>query len=122
MTAVTKLVALAISCFAMLAVPMGATAEAKPARHHWHSFATNTARHHRHSFAAKTTPHYWHSLQQTSGRPVWRMADASFVDCHGWRKWHGAVGYVVPSYSDDLPPDTGIEGGPYRGGLCYRCW
>jgi hypothetical protein len=29
---------------------------------------------------------------------------------------------VVPSYSDELPPDTGINGGPYRGGPCYRCW
>ena len=29
---------------------------------------------------------------------------------------------VVPSYSDELPPDTGLYGGPYRGGPCYRCW
>jgi len=30
---------------------------------------------------------------------------------------------VVPSYSDELPPDTGVpNGGPYRGGPCYRCW
>jgi hypothetical protein len=68
-TANTTLVTLAISGFAMFAVPLGATAQ------------------------PSTAPHHGHPLEAARGCPVRQLADGSLVDCHGWRKWWGSFGW-----------------------------
>jgi hypothetical protein len=43
--------------------------------------------------AAKSKTHYRHSLDKQQGCPVRQIADGSLVDCHGWRKWSGSIGW-----------------------------
>ena len=81
MTATRKLVTLAIAGFAMLAVPMWAAAE------------TGTAPHHRHF-----------SKKARVGCPVHQIADGSLVDCQGWRKWSGSVGWDNTCFNLDYMP------------------
>ncbi len=43
--------------------------------------------------AAANKLHHRHFAQRTVGCPVHRIADGSLVDCHGWRKWSGSIGW-----------------------------
>jgi len=60
-----------IAAFAMLATPMLGAAEGK----------------------AKTKIHHRHLVNKARGCPVRQIADGSLVDCHGWRKWSGSIGW-----------------------------
>jgi hypothetical protein len=65
-----KSVALTISALAMLAAStLGAEAEAKSKKHHRHF------------------------VNRDRGCPVRVIADGSLVDCNGWRKWSGVIGW-----------------------------
>jgi hypothetical protein len=90
MTAYTKLLALAISGFAVLAMPMDASAK------------TRTAPHHRHY--SEVAPRHWHYLEVTRGYAPRQIADGSLVDSYGWRKWPGSAGWDNTCFNlDHLP-------------------
>ncbi|MGA7325435.1 MAG: hypothetical protein WBX25_13335 [Rhodomicrobium sp.] len=59
------------AAFAILAAPWLGAAEAKP----------------------KIKTHHRHFVNKSSGCPVRQIADGSLVDCHGWRKWSGTIGW-----------------------------
>ena len=68
--------------FAMLAAPLfGSAGE------------TRTKAHHRH-----------HSLNEARGCPVRQIADGSLVDCRGWRKWSGSIGWDNSCFNLDYLP------------------
>jgi hypothetical protein len=80
------------AAFAILAAPMfGSAAEARTKMHHRH-FANNVR-----------------------GCPVRQIADGSLVDCHGWRKWSGSIGWDNTCFRtlDYLPSEFACSG---RGG------
>ncbi len=75
-----KLVALT-GAFALLAAPLfGAAAE------------TGSKTHHR------------HFLNKARGCPVRQIADGSLVDCRGWRKWSGSIGWDNTCFDLDYLP------------------
>lgn len=41
----------------------------------------------------RTNAHHRHLLKMQHGCPVREIADGSLVDCHGWRKWSGSIGW-----------------------------
>jgi hypothetical protein len=48
--------------------------------------------------------HHRHFLHRTVGCPVHEIADGSLVDCHGWRKWSGAMGWDNTCFNLDYMP------------------
>jgi hypothetical protein len=62
-------------------------------------------------------PHYRSQLQRAPGCPVRRLADGSLVDCQGWRKWSGSVGWDNNCLNLDYLPSQfacGSAGGGSR--------
>ena len=74
------------------------------------AFAERTAKkHHRHST-------HWSEQRpaQPRGCPVRQLPDGSLVDCHGWRKWNGALGWDSSCFNLDYLPSQfacGSKGG-----------
>jgi hypothetical protein len=76
-----KLVAIAVG-FAVLAAPLFGAADAKP----------------------KIKTHHRHHVSELRGCPVHQIADGSLVDCHGWRKWSGVIGWDNTCFNLDYMP------------------
>jgi hypothetical protein len=76
-----KLMALMIGVLVMLAAPMFAEAAGKSKK-----------------------MHYRYSLNKQAGCPVRQIADGSLVDCHGWRKWSGSIGWDNTCFNLDYLP------------------
>jgi hypothetical protein len=66
---------------------------------------------------AKTRPkaHHRHFSNESRGCPVHQIADGSLVDCHGWRKWSGSIGWDSSCFRtlDYLPSEfaCSLKGG-----------
>lgn len=73
-----KLVAIAVG-LAVLAAPLFGAADAKP----------------------KIKAHHRHYVSEPRVCPVRQIADGSLVDCHGWRKWSGSIGWDNTCYHLD---------------------
>jgi hypothetical protein len=48
--------------------------------------------------------HYREHMQKPAGCPVRQIADGSLVDCHGWRKWSGSIGWDNSCFNLDYLP------------------
>jgi hypothetical protein len=48
--------------------------------------------------------HHRHYVRGTGGCPVHQIADGSLVDCHGWRKWSGSIGWDNTCFNLDYMP------------------
>src|SRR5271166_6425333 len=74
------------------------------------AFAEQTAKkHHRHIARWSDQP-----PAQPRGCPVRQLADGSPVDCHGWRKWSGYIGWDNRCFNLDYLPSQfacGTNGG-----------
>jgi hypothetical protein len=71
------------AAFAVLsALSIGVVAEAKP----------------------KFKPHHRHFVNESRGCPVHQIADGSLVDCQGWRKWSGSIGWDNTCFNLDYLP------------------
>jgi hypothetical protein len=64
----------AFACYAILAPVMLSEAMAKPNRTH------QRAAHREH-------------IERPAGCPVHTNANGELIDCHGWRKWSGSIGW-----------------------------
>ncbi len=82
MSSGNRLVAVAAG-FAILAAPLFGTADA----------AKN-----------KIKVHHQHYVHRSGGCPVRQIADGSLVDCHGWRKWSGSIGWDNTCFNLDYMP------------------
>jgi len=77
----------------------------------------------RSAFAEQTaTKHHRHSARwldrrpsQPRGCPVRQLADGSLVDCQGWRKWSGHIGWDNSCFNLDYLPSQ-FACGPNGGG------
>jgi hypothetical protein len=92
MSACNKLAVFA-SALTLISAPMLASAA-----------EARTRTHHRH-FANGHNP-------SERGCPVHEIADGSLVDCHGWRKWSGAIGWDNTCFRtlDYLPSQFACSG------------
>jgi hypothetical protein len=77
-----RLVAFSVTLAVLAALLIGVVAEAKP----------------------KVKPHYRHFVNEPRGCPVRQLADGSLVDCQGWRKWSGSVGWDNTCFNLDYLP------------------
>src|SRR5262249_40525349 len=63
-------------------------------------------------------PHYYSQLQSAPGCPVHKNAFGELVDCQGWRKWSGSVGWDNSCFKSlyYLPGEyaCGVGGGSRR--------
>jgi hypothetical protein len=57
-------------------------------------------------------PLYSDQMQRSAGCPVRQIADGSLVDCHGWRKWSGYIGWDNSCFNlDYLPSEYACSSG-----------
>ncbi len=61
---------------------------------------------------AKTKRQRWHLSNNQRGCPVHQIADGSLVDCNGWRKWSGSIGWDNTCFRtlDYLPSQFACSG------------
>jgi hypothetical protein len=79
-----KLMALTFGIAALLVAPMFAEAAARSKTYH--------------------RPHNRDPMQRAAGCPVRQLADGSLVDCRGWRKWTGSIGWDNTCFNLDYLP------------------
>jgi hypothetical protein len=83
-----RLTAVATSCAILAAVMLSATG----------AMAKTNRAHHR--------PQYREQMQRPAGCPVHQIADGSLVDCQGWRKWSGSIGWDNSCLNLDYLPSA----------------
>jgi hypothetical protein len=81
-----KLVALMTSIVVMLAASVFAEAEARTRKHY--------------------PPNNRDQMQNSAGCPVRQLPDGSLVDCRGWRKWSGSIGWDNSCFNLDYLPSA----------------
>ncbi len=89
MSAKSKLVVLAAALMLISASDISAFAERTAKKHHRHSARWSDQR-----------------PAQPRGCPVRQLADGSLVDCRGWRKWNGAIGWDNSCFHLDYLPSA----------------